>query len=370
MLLWSVTLSAQIPAGYYDGTTGLTGEFLKAKLHTIIKGHTRYPYTAEGTDVWDILMDADEDPNNSANVILLYTNRSQAKTDNASVPPYTGNRWNREHVWAKSHGFPNESDTAYTDCHHLRPADESVNTLRSNEDFNNGGVAVAEAPGCFDDNANSSWEPRDAVKGDIARAIFYMSVRYDPGYHNAGGTYDLELVDYTDSDPTGAGLPLFGKLSTMMAWHLDDPVDDDERARNEVIYGYQNNRNPLIDHPEYVNLIWSDGLLEEPTNHVADFSAQTIVLNWTDATGATVPDAYLVSMSSTSFAAITTPVDGTAVSDNSWNKNIDYGLEKVVFGGLTPGTLYYFKIFGYLGSDASIDYKTDGSVQEISIEAR
>ena len=242
---------AQIPAGYYDGATGLSGEDLKTALHSIVMNHTRYPYTATGTDTWYILKAADEDPNNSDNVILLYTGRSQAKTYNSGEnPTYDGNRWNREHVWAKSHGFPAESDTAYTDCHHLRAADESVNTDRSNRDFDVGGLQHDEATSCFYDA--DSWEPRDAIKGDIARAIFYMVVRYDPGLHSDLSPYDLELVDYTPTEG-----PLFGKESTLLAWHYADPVDDAERARNEVIFSYQHNRNPFIDHPEYVGAIWS-----------------------------------------------------------------------------------------------------------------
>lgn len=348
-------LHAQIPAGYYDGAAGLDGEALKGALHSIVKNHTRYPYSASGTDTWDILQAADEDPNNTNNVILLYTGRSQAKSYNASTLPYTGDRWNREHVWAKSHGFPAESDTAYTDCHHLRPTDESVNTSRSNRDFDNGGTPHSEATDCYYDS--DSWEPRDAVKGDIARAIFYMVVRYDPGLHSDLSPYDLELVDYTPTDG-----PLFGKRSTLYAWHLADPVDDAERARNEVIYSYQNNRNPFIDHPEYASYIWGD-LLPEPNNHVTQFSAHSITLNWTDAVGGILPDAYLVRMSNISFEAIATPVDGTAIADDANNRNVAYGVQKSVFGNLIPNTTYYFKLFAYKGSGATIEYKTDGVPQ-------
>lgn len=251
---------SQIPVGYYDPAEGLAGAELKAALHDIISDHIKYPYTSTSTDVWDILKETDEDPNNPENVILLYTGRSQAKTENSGESSAGGsNRWNREHVWSKSHGFPVEQDTAYTDIHHLRPADESVNSSRSNLDFDNGGEPHVEATACNYDS--DSWEPRDAVKGDVARMMFYMVVRYDPGYHSDNSLYDLELVDFTGvdiGDPPGE--PLFGKLSTLIQWHLQDPVDAFEQNRNEVAYGYQGNRNPFIDHPEWVESIFSSQL--------------------------------------------------------------------------------------------------------------
>lgn len=114
-----------------------------------------------------------------------------------------------------------------------------------------------EATECFADS--DSWEPRDAVKGDIARMMFYMVVRYEYG------AYDLELVDYTGTSNT----PVFGKLSTLLQWHQQDPVDDWERNRNDIIFNsYQGNRNPFIDHPEFVNYIWGGStaarMSEEP----------------------------------------------------------------------------------------------------------
>jgi endonuclease I len=365
--MFSMTLNAQIPDGYYNSADGLTGEPLKSALHQIIQGHTRFPYTATGTDVWDILKVADEDPDNSNNIFLIYTGRSQAKTENSGEnPTYTGDRWNREHLWSKSHGFPSESDTAYTDCHHLRAADESVNTVRSNRDFDEGGVEIAEAPGCYYDNANWSFQVRDEVRGDVARSVFYMVVRYDPGFHSDGSTYDLEMVDYSNTDPDNLGNSLFGKLTQLYAWNLADPVDDAERARNEVIFGFQHNRNPFIDHPEYADLIWGDGVVDEPANHAADFSAHTIVLNWTDATGAVLPDGYLIKMSSVGYNDIALPVDGVPVADDQNNKNVAFGVGTCTFGGLTPGVVYYFKIFDYTGNSTTIDYKTDGQVPEIN----
>jgi len=186
------------------------------------------------------LPESDEDPNNSNNFILIYTGRSISKT---SVYP----DWNREHVWAKSHGDFGTSAPAGTDAHHIRPADVSVNSDRGSLDFDNGGTQHSEATGCYYDS--DSWEPRDAVKGDVARMMFYMAVRYE----GDDTSYDLELLDYT---PTSGAY--FGKLSTLLAWNEQDPVDDFERHRNEVVYSYQNNRNPFVDEPGWVNCIWAN----------------------------------------------------------------------------------------------------------------
>lgn len=247
---------AQIPDGYYELAEGRSGSELKSALHDLISDHVKYPYTSGSTDVWDILKQSDEDPDNPDNVILIYTGRSQAKTENSGESGAGGsNRWNREHVWSKSHGFPVENDTAYTDCHHLRPADESVNSSRSTLDFDNGGSQHVEATECFYDG--DSWEPRDAVKGDVARMMFYMVVRYDPGFHTDNSIYDLELVDFTGTE---TNQPTFGKLSTLLQWNAQDPVDEFESNRNEVVFGYQGNRNPFIDHPEWADSIFTEQL--------------------------------------------------------------------------------------------------------------
>ncbi len=233
---------AQIPSGYYYNAQGLTGDQLKSVLHNIIDNHVEFSYN----DLRDfILKNTDEDPNNSSNVILLYTGRSQGKNTFGGG----ANDWNREHVWAKSHGDFGNNPPAGTDAHHIRPTDASVNSTRGNLDFDMGGSPVAEAPGCYRDG--DSFEPRDAIKGDVARMIFYMATRYDGG----GGEPDLEVVDAVNTSPN----PQHGKLSQLILWNAQDPPDDFEMNRNDVIYyQYQENRNPFIDHPEYVEAIWGD----------------------------------------------------------------------------------------------------------------
>jgi endonuclease I len=253
-------IPASLFSQYYSGTEGLYGDDLKLVLHNKIKNHTRYPYTSSATDTWDILKESDRDPNNSDNVILVYTGYSV----NAAQEYNNGAGWSREHTWAKSHGFPDESDTAYTDLHHLKPADISTNSTRSTLDFDNGGDEYLDGgsyhTGCYYDS--DSWEPRDAVKGDVARMMLYMTVRYE----NVS-TYDLELVE---TIPTSTGTPYFGKKSTLLTWNRIDPPDDFERDRNEVIYGYQNNRNPFIDHPEFADRIYnSTSLIVESTEAIS-----------------------------------------------------------------------------------------------------
>lgn len=250
LLLWSLLTYAQIPTGYYDNANGLSGTALKSALHNIIDGHTEYPYTSSSTDVWDILKQTDKDPNNSNNVILLYTGWSV----NGAQEYNSGSGWTREHVWAKSRGNFGTSKGAGTDIHHLRPCDVSVNSARNNRWFEeaptqyfDGGVAT----GSYYSTSQWIWEPRAEVKGDVARMLFYMVVRYE----GDSGEPDLELVDYLPTNNSTQD-PIHAVLSTLLQWHIDDPVDAFEINRNNVIYTYQNNRNPFIDHPEYVCEIW------------------------------------------------------------------------------------------------------------------
>lgn len=247
-------LFAQIPAGYYDTADGLSGDQLKAALNTIIKGHTEYPYSSSSTDVWDILKETDRDPNNANNVVGLYSGFSM----NAAAEYDGGNGWNREHVWAKSRGDFGTTLGAGTDIHHLRAADISTNSARSNRTFSEAAnEPYTDASGqyngptsSFTSSSEFIWKPRAEVRGDVARMIFYMATRYE----GEAGEPDLELTDMVLSNTDKS--PLHGRLTDLLAWHQQDPVDDMERSRNDIIYSYQNNRNPFIDHPEYVALIW------------------------------------------------------------------------------------------------------------------
>lgn len=226
------------PGSYYSGTEGLSGQALKEELHGIISNQTVLSYS----QVWEGLKDVDEDTQDTSSVRLLYSGTTSPKSNNGGRV----DNWNREHVWAKSHGDFGTSNGPGTDLHHLRPTDVTVNSARGNLDFDNGGSENHEAPGNYADG--DSWEPRDAVKGDVARMIFYMSVRYE-----AGDRVDLEV-----NDRVGNGsAPYMGRVSVLKQWSQQDPPDAFEQRRNERIHAnWQGNRNPFIDHPEWVESIW------------------------------------------------------------------------------------------------------------------
>lgn len=233
----NVTSTGSPADDYYKDAIGKEGQALKTALHGIIDDHTQLSYD----QVWDALRETDEDPNNPNNVILFYSGVSRSKNSNG------GNvgQWNREHTWAQSHGSFDTSKGPGTDIHNLRPTDVQVNSSRGNLDFDNGGSPVSGCNGCY--KTSSSFEPANHVKGDVARILFYMATRYENG-----DKVDLELIDKVNNGST----PYHGKLSTLLKWHEQDPVDEFERNRNNVIYKLQGNRNPFIDHPEWVNLIW------------------------------------------------------------------------------------------------------------------
>ncbi|MBU5259056.1 endonuclease [Bacillus pumilus] len=224
---------------YYQSANGKSGPALKKALHDIIDDHKQLSYS----QVWDALKKTDEDPKNPSNVLLLYSGVSRSKQANG------GNvgQWNREHVWAKSHGNFGTSQGPGTDLHHLRATDVQTNSTRGNLDFDMGGNEYKGAPGNFYDS--DSFEPHSRVKGDVARMLFYMAVRYEGDDRFP----DLELNDKVNN----GSAPLHGKMSVLLKWHKQDPVDQIERNRNEIIYEtYQNNRNPFIDHPEWAGAIW------------------------------------------------------------------------------------------------------------------
>jgi len=251
-------LNGQVPEGYYNGTENLGGAGLKTALYNIIKGHTQFPYSSNstypGTDVWDILKQSDKDPNNAANVQLFYCGRSI----DAAQEWNSGNGWEREHVWAKSRGSLTTTDPGPgTDAHNLKPADGDVNGMRNNRWFaETNEIEYLDngfATGCYYSTTKWIWKPKDNMKGDAARIIFYMATRYE----GENGEPNLEVIDFLPTEQNTI-LPQHALLSDLLRWNAEDPVDEFERNRNNVIFTYQKNRNPFIDHPEWVECIWNN----------------------------------------------------------------------------------------------------------------
>jgi endonuclease I len=221
--------------GYYDSIDdNLIGEALKLALRELITSTHTHNTSYEELKTW--LQYTDEDINNPDNIILFYSG--------LSIDSTWDNDWNREHVWPQSLGWFTESG-AGSDLHHIRPTDPSVNSSRGNKKFGEvvNGNEVTISPGnggggsgCY---SNSQYfEPRDEVKGDVARIIFYLFTRYEE-------SDDFDFTDIAES------------LILLLTWHQVDPVDEAEMTRNDRIQEYQGNRNPFIDNPEYASLIWS-----------------------------------------------------------------------------------------------------------------
>ena len=224
------------PEGYYKRVNlNDDPEVIKETLGQIISAnYVKHSYKENNT----VLKYTDPDPKGSGKAICIYSGRA-----------LESGAWNKEHVWAKSHGFPNESYEPYCDAHHLRPSTTKINSTRSNKDF---GEVPNATPDAYGNKTNNDlFEPRDEVKGDIARMMFYMETRY-----GSNTKYNLKLVNSqttSASDLNGR----FGNLETLIKWHYDDPVSKEEIYRNNVIFdNYQHNRNPYIDHPEYVDYVY------------------------------------------------------------------------------------------------------------------
>ncbi|MCZ6598592.1 MAG: endonuclease [Planctomycetota bacterium] len=275
LVAWAAAASAQgPPPGYYDPVDDSTPATLRQTLHEVIDDHTRFPYTSSAPDTWDILELAEEDPADAGRILDVYRNASFAKQGGGN--PF----YNREHTWPKSYGFPDDGwdNYPYSDCYQLRLCDDGYNSSRSNKPFRICSASCSEKPtdpndgqgggtGIYPGNSNwtsgaftqGTWETWIGKRGDVARAMFYLDVRYEGGSHGITGASEPDLI-LTDSEAlidasnTGQNEPVayMGILSVLLQWHLEDPVDDRERARNDVVYSFQGNRNPFIDHPEWV----------------------------------------------------------------------------------------------------------------------
>ena len=251
LLCIAFVLNAQ-PQGYYNGTEGLTGNALKAKLHTIIKNDDHVSYSG----LWSAYQQTDKKPNGK--VWDVYSDVPNG------TPPYQftfgsdqcgnysgeGDCYNREHLWAQS--WTNDDGTHKTDLHHVLPTDGYVNNRRGNYAFGevrnaswtsmNGGKL---GPNTVSGYSGTVFEPIDEYKGDIARALMYVSVRYY-----------TEDNSWGNSDMTNKSVIKDWAIDMLLRWHEEDPVSQKEIDRNNAVYNIQRNRNPFVDDPEFAERIW------------------------------------------------------------------------------------------------------------------
>ena len=334
LIIFAIFLNANYllaqPTGYYNGTENKSGEELKAALNDIISGHTVYSYFFSK----EILKLSDADPNTPGNIIEIYTGRSWPNDDYGS----TGDQLNREHVWAKSHGNFGDWQPMYGDVHNLKPSDASVNTDKSNLDYDNGGTPHPEATGCK--YSANNWEPRDEDKGDVARIIFYMDTRYE----GENGEINLTAVDELNTYP----YPKHGKLSTLLQWNLQDPPDEFERNRNNVIYSFQRNRNPFIDNPQFAEMIWSSAQPGSVSIGNVHQNPQIAIANQ--------PVTVLATITSTA-GAITGATVSYGTSWSNLNQSVTMQASGNSFSAAIPGqaqgTTVYYKITAQDASSSS-----------------
>ena len=251
-----------LPSPYYAPVNNSDPQQLRCSLNQVISGHTVYPYTASGRlDTWDVLEMADEDPNNINNILDAYRNESYPKVGGGN------NNYNREHTWPNSLGFPDTGLTAYTDTHMLYLTNIGYNSDRDNSRYQNCSgcserVTVANngsggGSGVYPGNSNwfdpDQFEVWSRRKGDMARAVMYMAIRYEGG----DSLPNLELTNtpgLITGTPASAPVAYMGLLNTLLAWHQADPPDALELTRNQMVLNFQGNRNPFIDHPEWATL--------------------------------------------------------------------------------------------------------------------
>lgn len=272
LCLWSASLMAEPPTSYYSSVNPSNPTALRSSLHAVIDDHIRFPYTSSNVDTWNILEEADEDPTQPDFILDLYRNASYEKAGGGN------SNYNREHAWPNSYGFPqdNSANYPYTDCHALFLADDGYNSSRGNNPYRTCNATCTErttvanhgrggGSGSYPGNSNwrtgsgpaGIWETWIGRRGDVARALFYMDVRYEGGSHGVTGTAepDLILTDDLGRIATSGGIntevAYMGELATLLAWNAQDPVDNLERRRNDVVESFQTNRNPFIDHPEW-----------------------------------------------------------------------------------------------------------------------
>ncbi len=326
-LLFSAFGFSQIPSGYYSTATG-TGFTLKTQLYNKIKAHTDNGYNG----LWTTYGTADRDNQyeNDNSIMDIYSENPTGVdpykysygTSQCGTYSTEGNCYNREHIIPQS--VFNSASPMVADAHFIPPTDGKVNGVRSN--YPHGNVANASFTSRNGSKLGTSavsgytgtvFEPINEFKGDVARMYFYFATRYE----NTVSTYSYAMFNGTSNQVFTTAF-----LNMLLTWNANDPVSAREIARNNAIYVRQGNRNPYIDHPEYVNIVWggapnTGGDTQSPTAPTnLSSSAKTttsVTLNWlasTDNTGVTGYNVYANNVLKTTITGLSTTITGLTTS--------------------------------------------------------
>jgi len=268
LLTWIMATESQVPDAYYSTATA-SGSRLKTQLHHIIKDHSVQSYAnlwnhftlTDATfagKVWDIYSDI---PCEEPPYLYIFGDNQDTGTGGGSE----GEVYNREHSMPRS-WFGGATDPMNTDLYHIYPVDKYVNAQRANFSFGmvenpywtstNGGKLGSNTTG--DTHSGTAFEPIDPYKGDLARTFLYMITRYEDRIEN--WTYSQEGNNMFDHNTYPGYQPWV--IDMLIDWHNNDPVSQRERMRNDMVYQIQGNRNPFVDRPEFVEMIWGDTTLQ------------------------------------------------------------------------------------------------------------
>ncbi|MFE3866543.1 endonuclease [Flavobacterium sp. LS2P90] len=315
---------AQIPTGYYSTATG-TGYTLKTQLYNIIKGHVDNGYAG----LYTIYQTSDVDNfyENDGSVLDMYSekptgidpyNYSLGTTQRCGTYSVEGDCYNREHIIPQS-SFGSAAPMV-SDAHFITPTDGKVNGQRSNYPHGmvgsptwtslNGSKLGASTTAGY---TGTVFEPIDEFKGDIARMYFYFATRYETTVSG----YTFPMFNGTSNQVFTTAF-----LNMLLTWNTQDPVSAREIARNNAVYGAQSNRNPYIDHPEYVQAVWNPTADSQaptaPTSlAVTASTSNSVSLSWlaaTDNTGVTGYDVYMNNALKATVTGLSTTITGLTAS--------------------------------------------------------
>lgn len=323
-----LSTSASEPSGYYTACEGKTGRYLLESLEDVISSHTVISYSG----LWSVY--AESDVRSNGTIWDMYSTKQwQVGTEQCGNYSSVGDCYNREHSFPKS--WFNEASPMYSDAFHIYPTDGKVNGQRSNYPYGEcaGGTTLSSSGGVkalgrlgsstFPGYSGVVFEPDDEYKGDFARSYFYMAACYN------------SLIDDWDSPMlAGNSYPVYTTwaVNLLLKWHRQDPVSQKELDRNEVIYSYQENRNPFIDHPELAEYIWGDKTGESWSLNIADepiintpidgsaIDMGTTAINIARTTTVTIKGQNLSDNVTIAISGIGFSVDATSISASEANR--------------------------------------------------